>query len=146
MPIEDCHQVEPSGKQPNVGDVDASDLIAAFDDDFLEQVGINPMLKVRLRQVRTRRDAFDAHFPQITLHPLAVDGFPLALQLRRQSSRAVKRISRVEFIEAMLEPHFLRGRRRRLVIQTGTRGGDQFGLCADTQFQVGMRDQRPTLI
>ena len=100
------------------------------------------MLGQALAQVRPRRDAGDPHLAHIPLHPLAIDRRKVRLQQHGQLARAIKRMRRVQFVDAVLDRHFLRRWRFGLIVQTPAADAEQIGLGAERERVGGVLDQR----
>src|SRR5690242_8522087 len=79
-------------------------------------------------QVRPWRDAGDPHLAHVALHPLAIDWCEVLLQQHGQLARAIKRVRRVEFVDTVLDRHFLRRWRSGLIVQTAAADTEQLGL------------------
>jgi len=90
------------------------------------------MLGQALAQVRAWCNASDAHFAHRALHTLAINRSKLRREQHRQLARAIKRMGGYDLVNPMLERHFLRRWRDRLVVQAPS---------ADTE-QVGLRTER----
>ena len=128
-PVQDGHQIHPSPSQPNVGDINAPDVIGVAAYDIAQQVGINPVFHIRatplrcefhppLAQVRPWTDARNAHLPHTPLDRLTIDPYPLPLQLHRNAPGAVEGILGVNLVDAMLDSYLLGRSLYRLVVQT----------------------------
>src|SRR5215207_1291106 len=96
-------------------------------------------------QVRPWRDAGDPHLAHVSLHPLAIDRCEALLQQHGQLPRAIKRVRCVEFVDAVLDRHFLRRWRHRLIVQTPSADTEQIGLRAEWERVGVMLDQRAPL-
>ena len=62
---------------------------------------------VTFTQIRARIDSCNAHLPHVSRDRFAIDAHAFTLQLRRNLAGTVKGTLRVEFINAMVELHFL---------------------------------------
>ncbi len=77
MPVHDRHQIHKPAGHSHIGDVGGPHLVRVIDAQVPEQVGVNPMLRMRPAGVRLGIDRLDAHESHQPLDPLAVD--PTAL-------------------------------------------------------------------
>ncbi len=79
-PVQDRHQVGPPPAQPDVGDIGTPDLVWTVDDKPSQQIGIDLVFLVALREVSGRIDHLNPQDSHQTLDPLAVDDFTLQRQ------------------------------------------------------------------
>ncbi len=96
----------------------APDVIGMLRGNITQQVGIDTIVGQPFAQVRPWRDAGDPHLAHVALYPLAIDRCEVLLQQHSQLPRAIKWVRRVEFVDAVLDRHFLRRWRFGLIIQT----------------------------
>jgi len=130
-PIQHRHQVYPAVQQPNVGNVDAENVVGVAGGEMPQKIGENPMFGRLFAGVGTGNDAGDAHLAHLALHPLAVEP-----QDRGDLARAVERVSRVQLVDAALEGQLCRAGQHGLVIQAGAVQGEQVAL--GRQAEVGL--------
>ena len=82
-----------------------------------QQIGIDVVLRRALTQVRSRTDASDAHLTHVALDSLTIDRMEVVLQQHRQLAGAVKWMGGIQFVDPVLDCHFLRRWRQRLIVQ-----------------------------
>lgn len=133
-PVQDDHQVQPAAPQPDVGEVDAPDVIGVADGHLTQQIRINLALQDALAGMGSWIDARQPHFAHAALHQLTVDGHFLT-QYRRDPPGAVEGILGVDLIDAVLERYFPGGRRHRLVVQARAVQVHELGLLDHRQFR-----------
>ena len=73
VPVHDRHQIHIPVRHGHVGDVRRPRLIGVIDGQVPEQIGVNPMLRMRAAGVRLGVDRLDAHQPHQPLDAFAVD-------------------------------------------------------------------------
>jgi hypothetical protein len=103
------------------------------------------MLGQALAQVRPRRDAGDAHLAHIVLHPLAIDRPKLGIEQHGELAGAIERVRGVEFVDPMLDRHFLRRWRTGLIVQRAPADAEQLSLGNKRERVGGAFDQRASL-
>ena len=96
-------------------------------------------------QVRPWRDASNPHLAHIALHSLAIDRCEVLRKQHGQLARAIKRMRRVEFVDAVLNRHFLRRWRDCSVVQTPAADAEQIGLRPEWERVDVSLDQRAPL-
>ena len=105
VPVHDRHQIHKPAGHSHIGDVGGPHLVRVIDAQLPEQVGINPMLRMRPTRVWLGVDRLDAHYPHQPLDPLAVD--PAALmppEMTHHRAAAVEGSLQVLLID---QPHQL---------------------------------------
>ena len=65
----DCDQVQESAVQRNVRHVGAPGLVRTFDRSVAQQIGVDPVLRVRNRRARALVQRLEAHLSHQTTHP-----------------------------------------------------------------------------
>jgi len=98
-----------------------------------------------LAQVWPRPNPGYAHRAHVPLHALAIDRPNLRLQEHRQLARARKGMRGVQLVNAMLDRHFLRRWRHRLIGQTLAAAAEQIGLGTERERIGSLFDQRAPL-
>src|SRR5918911_3153903 len=95
-------------------------------------------------QIRPWRDASDPHLAHIALHSLAIDRCEVLRKQHGQLARAIKRMRRVEFVDAVLDRHFLRRGRHWLIVQTPAADDEQIGLRPEWErLDVSLYERAP---
>jgi len=103
------------------------------------------MVSQAFAQVRPWRDGSDSHLAHIALHSLAIDRCEVLRKQHDQFARAIKRMRRVEFVDAVLDRHFLRRWRYWLIVQTPAADAEQIGLRPEWERVDVSLDQRAPL-
>ncbi len=114
VPIQHRYQVHPAVQQPNVGNVDAENVVGVAGRDMPQKIGKNPVFGSLFAGVGTWHDAGDAHLAHLALHQLAVEP-----QDHRDLARAVERVGGVQLVDAALERQLVRAGPQGLIIQAG---------------------------
>ena len=89
-PVHDRHQVQEAALNRNVSDVGAPDLIGPVDRQPLEQIGVNPVLRMRCAGSRRLIDGLQAHQSHQAAHPMTADTDTFPPQLADHLAAAVK--------------------------------------------------------
>src|SRR5690349_5944939 len=142
-PIQYCDQIHPALPQANVGNVAAPDLIWTLSGEIAQQIGIHPMLAHALAEIWAWRNPLNAHLTHIALHAFAVDWMTFLIQEHDELTRPIKRVCRIQLVDAMLERHLLRRWRTGLIVQTATTEREQFGLGTERKCFRLVLDQSP---
>ena len=88
----DRDEIQKAALNRDVGDVGAPSLIGPIDRQSLEQIGINPVRRVRNAGSRRLKDRLQPHEAHQAPHPVTAHRDPLAPQLTDHLTAAVKRI------------------------------------------------------
>lgn len=102
VPINNRHQIHEAVRQPDIRDVSAPDLIRPGDLNAMQQVRIDPMLRVRPIGRRSWRHPGQSHPAHQALRPFAVDSMPLAAKEHHYPTAAVKRVPCIFLVD---RPH-----------------------------------------
>ena len=137
----DCDQVQESAVQRNVRHVGAPGLVRTFDRSVAQQIGVDPVLRVRNRRARALVQRLEAHLSHQTTHPLPTDGEALPAQPTRHLPRSVER----GFQKLLVDPaHELESQLtlpETIVVERRARDRHQATLSRDAQFGVVRVDQ-----
>jgi hypothetical protein len=93
-------------------------------------------------QIRSGIDGCDAHLAHIPSDRFPIDAHPFSLQLCRNFPSTVKGALRVDFINAMLQPHFYSTGRARLVIEARAAQTEQISLQIQRKLTLCPLNQR----
>ena len=74
VPVQHGDQVEPTGEETDIGDIDAPDVVGVGDGQMAQKIGKNTVFRGPSAQVGSRADTGDPHLPHVALDRFAVDG------------------------------------------------------------------------
>src|SRR4051812_27038528 len=87
----------------------------------------------------------NTHLAHIALHTLAVDWRKVRMEQHGQLARAIKRMGRVDLVDAMLDRHFLQRWRFGLIVQAPAADREQLGLGVERERVSVVLNQRAPL-
>ena len=141
-PVHDRDQVQEAALHGNVGDVGAPDLVGPVDRHPLEQIGINPVRRVRRAGSRRLVDGLQAHEAHQTANPVTTDAVTLPPQLADHLTGAVERILQKQLVDPTHQRQVLRALALEDVIERGPADRKKAALTAQAQVGVVAPDHR----
>lgn len=99
IPVQDRRQVHEPREQPNVGDIGAPHLVRSGERHASQQVRVNAVLGIGLRQPRFGVNGRQAHLAHQPQHPLAIHRIPGAAQHGGHPPTPVKRMRGVLLVQ-----------------------------------------------
>lgn len=97
--LDNRHQVQPTLRHRDVGDIRGPDLVRMLDFQVPQQVGIHFMLLIGFARVELGVQRLYAHRAHQTLNTFAVNGKAMFQQFIAYSSAAVERQLEVNFVD-----------------------------------------------
>ncbi len=99
IPVQDRRQIHKPAEQPDVGNVGTPHVIRAGHRHAAQQVRVDPVIGVGMRQHRFRVDRRQPHLPHQAHHALAIHRMARPAQHRRHPPAAVERMGRVLLVQ-----------------------------------------------
>jgi hypothetical protein len=103
IPVDDRHEVHPSVRHADVGDVDAPDMVRILGRDIPEQIGIDLVRKSPFAEIWTRMDPFDSHLSHGGPNPVSPHIKPFSPKDRRNPSTSEEGPAGVDLVDPVPE-------------------------------------------
>ena len=99
MPVDDRHEVHPSVRHADVGDVDSPDVVGILGRDIPEKIGIDLVRKSPFAEIWPRMDPFDAHLSHGGPDPVSPHIKPFSPKDRRNPSTSEEGPAGVDLVD-----------------------------------------------
>ena len=144
-PVHDRRQVKKAAPHRDVGDVGAPDMVRPLDHQASEQIGVDPVLGMRIAGARRPIDRLKPHQAHQTTGPATTEAHALAAQMTDHLTGAVERILQEQLINAPHQRQGLRALALGRVIERGASDRQQTALTAQAQRPVSAHHHRSPL-
>ena len=115
--VEDCDQIEPSLRKPNIGKIDAPHMVRMLGCDSPEKIGIDLMFQAPPTEVRARMNPFDSHLSHCRPDTVSPHGYPLFFKQGGNPTAPIIGVGGVDLVNSVPKLNLFRRRDHRLVVE-----------------------------
>ena len=141
MPVDDRHEVHPSVRHVDVGDVDSPDVVRILGRDIPERIRIDFMFQSPFAEIGPRMDPFDAHLSHSGPSPLPSRDETFLVESGCNVATPEESPAGVDIVDPVPKPDRFRRRRKRPIIQD--RLGDTSQSEGNDEGKVGVLGGKP---